>query len=210
MYALYYSPGSAAMVVHQSLIETGAPFELRTVDLAAREHKTPEYLKLNPNGVVPTLLLEDRPYFECSAMLLLLAERHPEAKLAPPVGSPLRPAYVQWMFHIANSIQPSFREWFNPKDFDASEAEAETVKAVAWRRIEASWNRVSAHLTANGPYMLGDTPSTCDFYVTMLMRWSRGMPKPATQWPALNALATHIKARPSWKRMCEEQKLPDW
>ena len=54
MYTLYYSPGSASLAVHLALLETGAPHQLERLDLQARQHKKPEYVKLNPNGVVPT------------------------------------------------------------------------------------------------------------------------------------------------------------
>jgi len=210
MYKLFYAPGTAAMVVHQTLIEIGAPFELRPVDMSSGEHKSPEYLKINPSGVVPTMLVDGKPYYEAAALVLLLTERHPEAALAPPPGSPARPAFVQWMFHFANSVQPPFRQWYNAKEFAASDSEADVVKTTGWRKIEASWNRVNDHLAAHGPHILGDTFSVCDLYATMLMRWSRAMPKPATEWPALAALATRVKSRPSWKRMYQEEGLTEW
>ena len=81
MYTLYYSPGSASMVVHFALLELGVPHELRLVDLDARANKDPDYLRLNPNGLVPTLIVDGAPVFECAALLLLLGERHPGATL---------------------------------------------------------------------------------------------------------------------------------
>ena len=80
----------------------------------------------------------------------------------------------------------------------------------AQTRIEATWDRLDAHLAAQGPYMLGENFSLLDLYATMLMRWSRNMPKPADRWPALAALATRIKARPSWKRLYEIEGLSEW
>jgi len=49
-----------------------------------------------------------------------------------------------------------------------------------------------------------------DLYALMLMRWSRNMPRPATAWPQLAALAARLKARPSWKRVCEAEGLVEW
>jgi glutathione S-transferase len=74
MYTLYYAPGAASLVVHWLLIDLGLPHELIKLDIATREHKTPEYLAINPHGVVPTLLVDGKPMCEAAAMAVLLAE----------------------------------------------------------------------------------------------------------------------------------------
>ena len=61
MYTLFYSPGSASMVIHQALLEIGAPHELKRVDFEAGAQRDPAYLKMNPQGVVPTLVIDGRP-----------------------------------------------------------------------------------------------------------------------------------------------------
>jgi glutathione S-transferase len=208
MYTLYYSPGAASMAVHQTLLEIGAPHELRKLDLETRAQKNADYLALNPNGLVPTLIVDGHPYYECAALLMLLAERHPEAKLAPALGTPQRAIWLQWIVHFANTLQPAFRQWFYPQDFAAPEHEKES-KEFARTRIEAVWDRLDAHLAANGPATLGEEFSVADLYATMLMRWSRNMPKPATAWPTLAALAQRVKARPSWKRLCDIEELTE-
>ncbi|MDC0668022.1 glutathione S-transferase family protein [Nannocystis radixulma] len=207
MYTLYYSPGSASMLVHLLLLEIGAPHELRRVDLDAGAQRDPAYLRLNPGGVVPTLLVDGAPCWETAALALLLAERHPEAGLAPPPNSAARAHYLQWMLYLANSLQPAFRWWFYP---EAEGAEADIVLAAARRRIEAAWDRLAAQLAAGGPYLLGERCSVVDLYATMLMRWSRKMPRPATEWPQLAALAGRVKARPSWQRLYAIEGLTEW
>jgi glutathione S-transferase len=209
MYVLYYSPGTASMAVHLALLELGVPYELRKVDIDAQEQKSAEYLRLNPNGLVPTLIVDGAPYYECAALMLLLAERHPESALAPAPGDARRPAFLQWMVHLANTLQPAFRQWFYPQDFAPAEHEKES-KAYARRRIEDAWQRLDAHLAAHGPHVLGERFSVADLYATMLMRWSRNMPRPATAWPALEALAARVKARPSWRRLYAVEGLSEW
>jgi glutathione S-transferase len=209
MYTLYYSPGTASMAVHQTLIEIGAPHELRRVDLEAREQKSADYLALNPNGAVPTLVVDGHPVYESSALLLLLAERHPDARLAPAPGAPLRPLFLQWMLHFANTLQPTFRAWFSPRDFVGSER-TEDAKDLARGRIESVWERLDTHLTAHGPYVVGEDFSVADIFATMLMRWSRNMPRPATSWPALMQLAARVKSRPSWQQLYAIEGLTEW
>jgi glutathione S-transferase len=208
-YTLYYSPGSASLVVHWLFLDTGLPHELRRLDLAAGEHKQPAYLAINPNGVVPTLLIDGVPMLESSAMVMQLADAHPEAALAPPPGSAQRAVYYQWIVIGANGLQPAFRTWFYPNEA-AGEASADMAKAAARERIEAIWTQLDAHLAANGPYILGATPSAADFYLTMLMRWSRNMPRTATAWPHLAMLAARMKARPSFARLYEIEGLTEW
>jgi glutathione S-transferase len=210
MYTLYYSPGAASMVVHLALIETGAEHALKLVDLEAGEQRSPAYLKLNPNGLVPALLIDGKPYYEAAACLMTIADRHPAARLAPPLDSPQRSAWNQWIMHLANTVQPAFRMWFYPTDIDDADNVQAIIKEVSRRRIEATWTRIDDHLAEGGPYLLGEHFSAADLMLLMLMRWSRNMPKPVTEWPALTRYATLMRARPSWKRLYEIEGLTEW
>ncbi len=209
MYKLYFSPGAASLCVHQALLELAVGHELIAVDLKAGAQKQAQYLALNPNGVVPTLIVDGRPHYEAAALLLLLAERHPEGGLAPMPGSPERGTYLQWTMHLANTLQPAFRHWFYPDEIAGAE-HADRVKQEARARIEACFNRIDAHLAERGPFMLGSKFSVLDLYAVMLMRWSRNMPVPATEWAACRALLERVKARPSWKRVNAEEGLTEW
>jgi glutathione S-transferase len=209
MYTLHYSPGSASLVVHWLLIDLGVEHAVRRVDLAGGEHKRPAYLALNPAGVVPTLQIDGVAVGEAAAMVLHLADAHPGAGLAPAPGSIERARYYQWTFYLANTVQPAFRRWFYPAEAAGPDA-AEANKDGARVAIEAAWDRLDDHLQAHGPHLLGTRPSAADFLLTMLMRWSRNMPRPAGDWPALQALALRMKARPSFRRLYEVEELTDW
>lgn len=206
---LYYAPGAASLLVHWLLIETGEAHTLELVDTAAKAQKTPQYLALNPNGVVPTLVIDGAPHYEAAAMAMLLAERHPGAKLAPAFDDPRRADYLQWMFNLANMVQPLFRQWWYPQE-PAGDANVDAVREHCATRVEAQWQRIDEHLAAHGPYLLGEAPGVADFYLTMLMRWSRNLPRQAIEWPNLARLAAAMKARPSFKRLYAEEQLSEW
>jgi glutathione S-transferase len=206
---LYYAPGAASLVVHWVLIELGLPHELRRVDTDARQQKSPEYLALNPNGVIPTMVLDGRPYYECGALLMHLADLFPAAGFAPPPGTPERGRYYQWSFNLANAVQPLLRQWWYPAEV-AGEANSPAALATVEKRIEAQWQRIDEHLAAHGPYLLGNQLTTADFMLTMLMRWARKTPRPATEWPQLAALAARMKSRPSFRTLCEREQLTEW
>ena len=209
MYQLYYSPSTASLAVHWMLIEIGAPFELVLTDIATGANKTPDYLKLNPSGVVPTLIVDGAPVLESAAILMLLAERHADKGLAPAAGTPERAAYFQWMVYLANALLPSFRAWYYPHE-PAGEANAEAAQATARARVEAVWDRVDAQLAAKGPYMLGERLSAVDFLATMLMRWSRNLPRQATAWPNIARYLARMRAMPSLREVHAREGLTDW
>jgi glutathione S-transferase len=209
LHTLYYAPGAASMVVHWLLLELQVPHELRLVDTAAGEQKRPEYLALNPNGVVPTLVIDGEPAFEAAALLLDLADRHPGSGLMPAPGTRERRHLYQWMFNLANMVQPLFRQWWYPHE-PAGTQHAEDVRRQVRERVEAQWDRIDAQLATQGPYLLGQSLTVADFYLTMLMRWSRNMPRPATEWPHLAALARRMKARPAFAALYEREGLTEW
>jgi glutathione S-transferase len=209
MYTLYWSPGTASMCVHWMLIELGEPHELVKVDIESGEHRKPEYIELNPSGVVPTLLIDGKPLGESAALCMILAERHPQAGFAVPAGHEQRAAYISWLFFLSNTLQTAYHNWFYP-DQPAGQAGVDSVKASARRRIESCLDRVDRQIATSGSYLLGDRVTAADFVTTMLMRWSRNMPKPATEWPAIAGYVKRMKSRPSFKTLYEREGLTEW
>ncbi|MBP3985510.1 glutathione S-transferase family protein [Pseudoxanthomonas helianthi] len=206
---LYGSQSTASLVVHWLLIELGVEHELRMLDFDKREQKSPEYLKLNPQGRVPTLLIDGQVLTESAAIAMHLADLYPQAGLAPAIGTPERAAYYRWMFFGAYTLMPAYRGWFYP-DEPAGAENIDKVKASSRAGLESAWQQVSDHLEANGPYLLGERRSAADFLFTMLMRWSRNMPRPIDRWPALHAYAARMKALPSFREVYAREGLTDW
>ena len=116
---------------------------------------------------------------------------------------------MTWMFHLSNTLQAAFRDWFYP-DRQGGAAATESLKDGARERIEAAFGRIEAQIAGGGPYILGDRAGAVDFLGTMLMRWSRNMPRPATQWPAMAGYVARMKARPSFKVLYEREGLTEW
>ena len=188
-YTLYYSPSGASMAVHWMLIEMDVAFEARLTDIETGAQRSAEYLRLNPAGRVPTLIVDGVPRHESAALLMLLAERHPDKDLAPAPGSSDRAEWMELMIYLANTLLPAMRDWFYA-DEDGEPAGADAVRALARRRIEEGWDRLDNHLADGRAYLVGGKLSTVDFLAVMLMRWSRHMPRVATSW---QHLAPYIK-----------------
>jgi glutathione S-transferase len=209
MYTLYYSPGTASLAVHWMLIHLDVPFTIELVDFKANQQKSAEYLAINPSGFVPALVVDGKAHAECAALLMLLAERHAHAGLEPARGTPERAEYLQWFFYLANTLQPAFRAWFYPDEMAGTENNAAT-KDKARAKIEACFARLDTHFSDGRPFMAGDHLSAVDFLATMLARWSRNMPKPATRFPHLLAYVDRMRALHSLKEVHMREGLTDW
>ena len=206
---LYYSRSTASLVVHWLLIELGTEHELHHLDFDRLEQKSPEYLAINPAGRVPTLLIDGQVLTESAAIAMHLVDLHPQAALAPAPGTPARGDYYRWMLFCAYTLMPAYRNWFYA-DEPAGAEHVEVVQARARVQLEAAWQQVADHLAGSGPYLLGENPCAADFMLTMLMRWSRNMPRPTDSWPTLQAHAQRMKSRPSFKEVYAREGLTDW
>lgn len=193
---LHYYPGNASFLPHVMLREIGAPFELVLVDRTRNAQKSADYLRLNPNGLIPTLVDGDLVIFETAAIALYLADKHPDLGLAPPIGSPLRGPYYKWMVHLDNTVQTGYRAWFYPHEFVADPAASETAKEAAGLKMMAAFDRIADQL-GEGPWLLGETFSAADLYLLMLTRWGRSLPRPARDIPEIGAHAARVLARPA-------------
>lgn len=206
MYQLHYHPGTASFVVHWLLIEMDLPHETKYVDFSQNEQKSAGYLKINPSGLVPTLIIEEQPVSEFAAISMYLADAHLEKGLAPNFNDPNRAIYNQWMFYISNTIQPAFRLWFYPQDL----GEEKIIKPIIKEKIESYFERINQNFNDRRPYLIGDQMTTADFLLTMIMRWSRNMEHPADSWNNLNKFAQRMKALPSFRETYRREGLTDW
>lgn len=207
MYKLFYSPGTASMVIHQLLIELNQPFELVFVDFGKNQQRSAEFLALNPQGRVPVLADGTITISESAAILLYLTEKH--QCLAPKATSAKRAAFLQQIVFLTNNLAPQFRLWFYPPDLGFSDYPP-VLNQQLQQNIAEIWQQLDQHLTHNGPYLLGEDFSAADLLLIMYMRWSRNMPQTALEWPALRRLADLVRARPSWQQLYQREGLTEW
>src|SRR6266704_386354 len=109
MLAFCFAPGSSSMAAHIGLHEVGAPFEPHPISFAKREQRAPEYLALNPEGKVPTLVIDGRPLTEVAAILYYLARRFPDAGLLPKDDPEAEAQAISWISFIAATLHPARR-----------------------------------------------------------------------------------------------------
>ncbi|HKX07238.1 MAG TPA: glutathione S-transferase family protein [Stellaceae bacterium] len=196
MYKLYYYPGNANLVPHVLLEEIGAKFELVLLDRDKQQHRSPEYLKLNPHGRIPTLVDGDLVLYETAAICLHLCDRHPEARLAPELGSAERAHFYKWLIYLTNTVQAGMITYYYPERWASSEAGAKDVKARVEQQLNGMFDTIEQAL-GEGPYLLGKHYTAADPYLLMLGRWSRGFGRPARTLPKVGKLMETVMARPT-------------
>jgi glutathione S-transferase len=210
MLKLYYHPGNANLAPHMLLEEIGVPYELVLVDRAANAHKTPEYLKLNPNGQIPVLVDGAFVLYESAAICLYLADRFPQAKLAPALQSPERALFYQWLFWCTNTLQAMLMHYFYGERMvhEGDAGAAVQVKSRAEARIGGMLDRLDEQLASHGgEWLLGPQFSAVDPYALMLCRWTRGFARPARSLPHLGPYLQRVLARPAVQRAFASEQL---
>ena len=203
MLQLHYHPSNASFTPHVLLREIGQPFELCRVDREAGAHKSPAYLKLNPNGTIPVLVDGPLVLYETAAIAMHLADAHPAAGLAPPLGSAERAHYYKWMAWLTNTPQAMLMHYFYPERMvdEGDAGAAAQVKAHAQARAGAMLGILDAQLASHGrDWLLGERFSAVDPFALMLGRWTRGFERPARAYAHLGPYLSRVLARPAVSR----------
>jgi glutathione S-transferase len=182
---LYFNPQSRAVVSKWMLDECGAEYELVPIDFAKREHKTPEFLKINPAGKLPALVDGETRVFESAAICLYLADKYPQAHLAPKIGSPERGRYLSLMVYSTSQLEPSMADRM---------LKVETLPQRGWTDLDTAMEVVESEL-GQGPYLFGDWFTAADVMIGAMCIWRRRWGTPIGR-PALDAYVERLLARP--------------
>ena len=216
MIQLHYYPGNASLVPHILLHELKLPFELRLVDRTQRAHKSTEYLKLNPNGLIPVLQDGSLVLYETAAICLHLVDTHAQAGLAPKVGTVERAHFYKWLVWMTNSLQAAMVLYFYPeRSVDEGNVDGATqVRTHAQQRIGELLAQLDAQLASHGqPWLMGERFSALDPYAFVMGRWTRGFKgpaaKPARDWPHLGPYLQRMLERAAVQRVLADEKLTE-
>ena len=202
-YVLHGDKGSGAFCVEAALAEAGASYEFRTVSLNKNEQKSPAFLAINPSGKIPALKLPDGSIAtETSALLLIVAERHPEAGLLPLAGTPQRAQAIRWLAFMASEIYPMVEISDYPERFAPQGEQADALRLKARDRVRERILTVERAIA--GPWLLPSGFSAVDIYAVMFSRWSECRGWRDENLPKINTLAAALAQRsavaPVWSR----------
>jgi glutathione S-transferase len=182
MLTLYFNSGASSMAPHIALHEVGAPFESRHISLANKENRAPAYLAINPEGKVPTLVIDGRKLTEVAGILFYLAKSFPESRLLPEGDIEAEAQAVSWMSFIAATLHPA----------------RGLGQAVAAERFGLADRRLGKQDWALGHY------SIADIHLFRLFWRYVGSLKPARgSFPSLEAHYDRMMARPAVRKTIE-------
>ncbi len=194
---LFHVPHSRSTRARWLLEELGVPCEVYRLDFATHENHSESYLRIHPLGQVPALLEEEGPVFESAAICLHLADRWPQAGLAPAPGTHQRGLYYQWMLFGASTLDPTLVDLFAHQKFHADDpvwaARAATARERAPRQLA-----VVERALEGQDYLLGAF-SAADVVMGSLVHLAEGL-RLLEGFPNLQAYAARLKSRPAWQR----------
>jgi len=194
----YAAPMSSAVPVAIALAELEVPHRQITFDLAAGQQKRPEFLKLNPNGKVPTLVVDGAPMFESLAILHWLGETFGvERGMWSKAGSAERLAALSWttwayvtygaavhrLFLVTHEGAPASLR--SPAMADHTQSELAHLLGLLEARL------------ATGSFLLGRELSLADLIVSSMVRWSQMVGVPTQAYAHVTRWLEQCGARPS-------------
>jgi glutathione S-transferase len=198
-WTLYTAPGTCALATHIALLEAGANFEVVTLNFAQQQNQGAEYLAINPKGRVPALRTPEGTLTETPALLLFIAQRFPQAALAP-LDDPFALArlqefnsYLASTVHVAHAHRRRGARWAD----DAAAQEA--MRAKVPQNMTACAAVLEAQL-ATGTWVLGERYSVADGYLFALTGWMEGDGVDLKLFPRLTAHHARVAARPATQR----------
>ena len=196
---LYFAPGACSLSPHIVLRELGLPFDLVKVDLAAKKTSDgSDFKAINPKGYVPALKTDDGHVLtEGPAIIQYLADRKPEARLAPANGSFERSQLQEMLNFISTEIHKSFSPLFNAAMPDAA-------KEIYTAKLKQRFAELDT-VFAKQDFLNGAQFSVADAYLYTVLRWTQHFKIDLNEWPALAKFFARVDARPAVQAAVEAE-----
>ena len=183
------------------LEEVGADYRRVIIDTEKGEEMEADYLAVNPRGQIPALLLPDGSLLtESAAIVLHIADSHPDSDLLPSPGSVERAQVYRWLFYsVANIYESDLRLYYSERFATDAHCVA-SIKNKAREDMDSAWELLEQQL-GNGPYLLGDQYSVIDPYLLMLVYWHEQPQDLLARCPKLKRLCETVYQRPAVQRI---------
>jgi len=198
--AFYHNPQSRGRIVHWMLEEVNAPYEIKVVDFDKKEHKSPDFLAINPMGKIPAIVHRNTVVTEAAAICAYLADAFPSAGLAPALDDPQRGTYLRWLFFGAGCVEPAII------DHMFSRPPPSRPAAMGYGNYADTLNTLETAVSP-GPFILGERFSAADVYVGSAIGWGVAT-KAIEPRPAFGAYLGRVSSRPAYQRsMAQNEAL---
>ena len=204
-YVVYGAKGSGSVPVEATLLLLGLPYEVVEARAWEGEAEQAKVATINPMRQVPALVLPSGQVMtESAAILMQLAEQHPQARLAPPVGDPRRADWLRWMSFIPASIYSLYWIRDDPMRLAADKAAAEVIQARTVERIAECWRLMDGQV-GPGRYLLGEELGVLDLYVAVVSRWTPRRERFYQEAPKMAEVVRRVDAEPRLQALWAER-----
>lgn len=194
---LYYSPGACSLAAHIVLLELDEAFEPVLISLKDEAQRSPEFLQINPHGLVPVLDAGNFVLTESAAILAWLAQCRPQARLWPDAGSEAAARCGEWLAWLSSSLHIGFAQLWRAERFASDAAAQAAIASHGRERLRQMFAEIDARL-AGQPWACGADYSVADAALLPFWRWGDrlgfGM---ETHYPAWTAHALRMGERPA-------------
>ncbi len=196
MYTLYDGVQTGGIFVSAALEEAGLEYELVKIDLRKQENFTEEYAQINPRQQVPSLKLDDGSIMtEGVAIMIHIADCHPEKCLLPPSGTAERAQAMRWLLFFATNVYEGENRKVHSKWYVSDAECAEAVKEAAVEYV--NWHyQIFEGALGDGPYLFGERLDLVDIYVWMLIQWHGDLSWLESNCPKIVKLVRTVMSRP--------------
>lgn len=202
---VYGARGSGSVPVEAALTLVRQPYEI--IERAPLKEVTPDeaVFRVNPLGQVPALVLPDGEVMtESAAMLIWLADRHPNHRLAPDTLDRRRPAFLRWMAYVSSAIYALYWIRDDPSRLAEDPAVQAAIKVRTAERMTECWAAMEAQITP-GRYLLGDNLGVLDLYVTVISRWGPRRKRFYEVAPKMSEVVRRVDSDPRLKAFWAER-----
>lgn len=207
MYILYGGQFTRALIVEMVMAEGDLAYELREVDIVGQEHRSAEFLAINPSGLVPVLVTpEGETLHETPAINIFLAEHHDLTHLVPRAGEADRGAFLSGMFFLAGDLEPLMKQYFYPQRYVTRADDAPAMKQKSFGAALERLAVIDQRLRNKGPYHLGERFSLVDLtmaYWTAYIDFAEFL----HPYPAIRECMALVTERPKLRAMFTELRV---
>jgi len=201
---LYFSPGAVSMATHMALEEVGVSYTLEPILIQEGEQLGERYRRVHPLGRLPALEIEPGVVLtETPALLSYLAELAPQLGLLPESGLARARAH-EWMSLLASAIHVAFISFFRPDRYTSDEAACAALKVDGKQRFFELLRYIEGRLPDRG-FVLGESYSLVDAYLTVFFLWARRFELPVQELPRYARLVGAVLPRPAVRRALEQE-----
>lgn len=199
MLNLFFAPQTCALASHIALEEAGAQYTTTRVDFRKDEQRSPEYLKVNPKGRVPALATDHGILTETPAILVYIAQLHPQARLAP-FDDAFAFARVQsFASYLCSTVHVAHAHRMRGSRWVDDPAAMEAMKKKVPQTVGDCFALIEREMIA-GPWVMGDQYTICDPYLFTLGQWLAGDGVDIARFPKVEAHHARVAARPAVQR----------